>query len=328
MEGWRISVRKLAPYGAMVLAQLIAASYTILSKIIFTEGTSTVVFMVYQFIAAFAFMSPFAYFVERKARPPVTLATLFQNLFAASLNYISSTAQSAILNLFPAFTYLLSVATRQEMPELKRLRGIGKLSGTILSVVGALTMVFWNSSAVLAAAAAGSGHSMVGYVFATLGILSLSTWLVLQEPMARRYPAELSTTTMMYFFGTLQTCVIAAFTSTKASEWKLKWDLELLNIFFGGVLNSGIGIFIFAWCARVKGPLFVAVFAPLTLLFTAVAEILFLGQSMSIGSVVGSLLIVGGLYLFLWAKSEEEVDDPKTGKDELTSPLISSEDII
>lgn len=51
--------------------------------------------------------------------------------------------------------------------------------------------------------------------------------------MARRYPAELSMTAMMYFFGTLQTCLLPAFVSIDASEWKLKWDLELLNILFG-----------------------------------------------------------------------------------------------
>ncbi|XP_058094122.1 WAT1-related protein At3g18200-like [Magnolia sinica] len=328
------NAKKIAPYAYMVLAQIIAASYSILSKIVFTQGTSTVVFIIYQFIAAVVFMGPLAYFIERKTRPPLTLsilcwmfllallgATLFQNLFSASLNYISSTTQSAILNLFPAFTYLLSVASRQEVPELNRVRGVGKLSGTILSVAGALTMILWQSS-VAQSAITGPGNWVVGFVLAIMGILSLSTWLVLQEPATRRYPAELSMTTMMYFFGTLQTCVLAAFVSREASEWKLKWDLELLNIFFGGVLNSGIGIFIFSWCARVKGPLFVAVFAPLTLLLTALADMLFLGETMNVGSIVGSLMIVGGLYLFLWAKSKEESNDPKHEEDAITSPLL------
>ncbi|KAG9447086.1 hypothetical protein H6P81_013214 [Aristolochia fimbriata] len=328
--------RKIAPYAYMILAQIIAASYAVLSKVIFTQGTSTVVFIVYQFSVATIFMAPLAYFVERKSRPPLTFsilcwvfllallgATLFQNLFSASLDYISSTTQSAILNLFPAFTYLLSVASRQEAPELNSLRGIGKLSGTIVSVLGAFTMIFWHGNIVELARAKGiSANGSIGFLFATVGILSLSTWLVLQEPTVRRYPAELSITAMMYFFGTIQTGVLAAVVSRDASEWKLNWDLELLNIIFGGVLNSGIGIFIFTWCARVKGPLFVAVFAPLTLLLTAIMEAVFLGETMTMGSIVGSLLIVGGLYLFLWAKSKE--DDYLEYGDRVTSPLLPS----
>eukprot|EP00268_Persea_americana_P058032 TRINITY_DN69941_c0_g1_i1.p1 TRINITY_DN69941_c0_g1~~TRINITY_DN69941_c0_g1_i1.p1 ORF type:complete len:146 (-),score=24.87 TRINITY_DN69941_c0_g1_i1:94-531(-) len=143
--------------------------------------------------------------------------------------------------------------------------------------------------------------------------------------MSRRYPAELSMTTMMYFFGTLQTCLLVAFVKINAYEWKLKWDLELLNIFFGGVVNSGIGIFIFSWCARVKGPLFVAVFAPLTLLFTAIVEVLFLGSTLTVGSIVGSLMIVGGLYVFLWSKYKEESDSSGDAGSEISSPLLLNE---
>lgn len=38
---------------------------------------------------------------------------------------------------------------------------------------------------------------------------------------------------LMFLFATLQTSVVAAFASHEASEWQLKWDLELVNILFG-----------------------------------------------------------------------------------------------
>lgn len=106
-------------------------------------------------------------------------ATMFQNLFSASLDFISSTTQSAILNLFPAFTYLLSVAARQEAPELHRLRGLGKLLGTLLSVGGAFVMIFWQGNATTMVLTS-SAKWVIGCVLASLGVLSLSTWLVLQ----------------------------------------------------------------------------------------------------------------------------------------------------
>ncbi|XP_077212005.1 WAT1-related protein At2g39510-like [Tasmannia lanceolata] len=343
MESFCLKWKIVAPYLYMLLAQIIAASYAILCKIIFARGTSSVVFIVYQFMAATIFMTSLSFIIERKKRPPLTLsivawmfllallgATLFQNLFSGSLNYISSASQSAILNLLPASTYLLSVVSRQESAVLNRISSVRKLFGTILSISGAFTMIFWHGNLVHSVMES-SGNWVLGYVMAILGVLSFSTWLVLQEPMTRRYPAELSITAMLYFFGTLQTCVLAAFVSRNTSEWKLKWNLELLNIFFGGVLTSGIGNFIFTWCARVKGPLFVAMFSPLTLLFTAIMDMIFLGESMNVGSIVGSLMIVGGLYIFLWAKWKEESTRSKDTKAEIpdteaeiTSPLLSS----
>lgn len=62
---WVCRWKKAEAYFYMILAQIIAASYTIMCKIIFTQGTSTVVFIVYQFFVASLFMAPFAYFAER-----------------------------------------------------------------------------------------------------------------------------------------------------------------------------------------------------------------------------------------------------------------------
>ncbi|KAK9141313.1 hypothetical protein Scep_010994 [Stephania cephalantha] len=330
---WRKTAEKISPYVYIVLAQVIAATYAVMSKLVFTGGTDPVVFNVYQFIAASLFMGPLAFFFERKSRPPLTLsitcwiffqallgATLFQTLFSESLDYISSTAQSAIINLFPAFTYVLSVILRQERAELNRVRGVGKLLGTVVSVSGALTLILWKNGSVSAMVVSSLGSVNIGYAIATFGVLSLSTWLVLQGPVMARYPAELSIVAMMYMFATLQTAAIAAFTSHEPSKWKLNLDLELINILFGGVLNSGIGIYIFSWCAGKKGPLFTAVFAPLNLLLTAVMEMAIVGDKLSVGSLVGSVMIVGGLYLFLWSKSKEET--PQDMEDDLVSPFL------
>ena len=38
---------------------------------------------------------------------------------------------------------------------------------------------------------------------------------------------------LMFLFASLQTSVLAAAASHEASQWQLKWDLELVNIVFG-----------------------------------------------------------------------------------------------
>lgn len=54
-----------------------------------------------------------------------------------------------------------------------------------------------------------------------------------QRPMTKIYPAEISLNAMMFFLATLQTAPLACATSRKAFLWRLTWDLELINIFFG-----------------------------------------------------------------------------------------------
>lgn len=61
--------KSIAPYAYMILVQIISASYAILSKIVFTQGTNTIVFNIYQFTAATIFMVPLALFFDRCVSP-------------------------------------------------------------------------------------------------------------------------------------------------------------------------------------------------------------------------------------------------------------------
>lgn len=49
-------------------------------------------------------------------------------------------------------------------------------------------------------------------------------------------------------------------------------------IFYGGLVNL-----IITWCAGVKGPIFVASFSPLGLVFTTIFETVFLGDALDVG---------------------------------------------
>ncbi|KAF5202395.1 Wat1-related protein, partial [Thalictrum thalictroides] len=331
----------IAPHGSLILAQVITASYIVLSKVILVQGISATVFLVYQFILATLFMALLAYIFERKNLPPLTMnilwgifllafigVTFAQIMLSTALYFTTSTIESSVLNMIPAITYILSLITRQEKLQLQTWWGNGKLFGTILSVSGALILVFWHDSTVNVTIT-DSTNSAIGLVMVIVGVLSFSIWILMLEPMTKKYPAELSMTSIMFFFATLQTGVVAVIMNHKVSQWQLKWDLELLNILVGGALNSGLANFFVAWCAGLKGPVFVASFSPLGLLFTTIIDILFLGHRMNAGSVIGSIVIVVGLYIYLWSKSKEEAQE-KFGCDEeayneITSSLVHNQ---
>lgn len=53
--------------------------------------------------------------------------------------------------------------------------------------------------------------------------------------------------------------------------------------------------------------MFLAMSTPLGFVFTIIASALLLGEIISLGSILGGVLLVGGLYCVLWGKNREQV---------------------
>nr|XP_016480741.1 PREDICTED: WAT1-related protein At1g68170-like [Nicotiana tabacum] len=60
-----------------------------------------------------------------------------------------------------------------------------------------------------------------------------------------------------------------------------------------------------AWCTKLKGPLYVSSFYPLALIFVAIVGTLVLHEELHLGSIIGSIFIIAGLYIVLWGKAKE-----------------------
>ncbi|KAJ6965202.1 hypothetical protein NC652_003189 [Populus alba x Populus x berolinensis] len=60
-----------------------------------------------------------------------------------------------------------------------------------------------------------------------------------------------------------------------------------------------------AWCIAKRGPLYVAIFNPLMLLVVALAGSLIFQEKLHLGSILGGVLIITGLYTVLWGKSKK-----------------------
>lgn len=100
---------------------------------------------------------------------------------------------------------------------------------------------------------------------------------------------------------------------------------------------SGMVIAVNAWCVESRGPLFVSVFSPVALVLVALVGSFILNETLHVGrykyscifyislwrwicylckyimvyltcrnySIIGTVIIVGGLYLVLWGKNKE-----------------------
>ncbi|KAL5141779.1 WAT1-related protein [Glycine soja] len=77
------------------------------------------------------------------------------------------------------------------------------------------------------------------------------------------------------------------------------------NAIFGVSLRSIVHI----WVMRKKGPLYVAMFKPIGIIFAVIMGIAFLGDSIYLGSVLGVAITVIGFYVVIWGKSQEQAKE-------------------
>jgi drug/metabolite transporter (DMT)-like permease len=88
-----------------------------------------------------------------------------------------------------------------------------------------------------------------------------------------------------------------------------------------GILVSGVAYYMQVWVIDKSGPVFLAMTMPITLLVTIILS-LFLGEAVTVGSILGGVIMVGGLYSVLWAKRSEHVD---VRKQQMAAPAEAAE---
>ncbi|XP_027177815.1 WAT1-related protein At5g40240-like [Coffea eugenioides] len=137
-----------------------------------------------------------------------------------------------------------------------------------------------------------------------------SLWYIYQAKVVAKYPAEL----LVVFFYNLSCVIIAApvclIEVPNSSAWNmLKHDVRLYSILYAGLLNSGFGILVHTWGLHVKGPVYVALFRPLSIAIAAAMGFIFLGDNLYLGSLIGSLIISFGFYVLIWARAQETNGD-------------------
>lgn len=329
-----------------------AGQHIILSAAV-DMGVSKLVFPVYRNLTALLLLVPFAYFLERKDRPPLTLSLVVQfffmgligitgnqMLYLLGLENTSATFASAMENSVPAITFLMAALFGIEQVHLNRKDGIAKVLGTLLSVAGALVIVLYKGPTIYGSTPSTSQHlnqsdhfmfSLSGHVGETnwtLGCVYLighclcwSTWIVLQAPVLKKYPARLTVSSYTSFFGILQCSAIAGILERDFQAWKVNSGVEVFAILYTGVMTSAIAFAIQIWAIERGGPVFVSVYLPQQTLLVAMMDSLILGEQFYLGGIIGAVLIIAGLYLVVWGKNEER---KFCTKEELIQPLLSS----
>jgi len=144
-----------------------------------------------------------------------------------------------------------------------------------------------------------------GSLLLVAACLAWAAFFILQAAVLKKYTAQLSLTTLICFIGTLQSIAITLPLERDPSVWALGWNMNLLSAVYSGVVTSGIAYYVQGLCMKLKGPVFATAFSPLMMIIVAIMGSIILAESIYLGSVVGGVLIVGGLYAVLWGKVKD-----------------------
>ncbi|KAL0326058.1 UNVERIFIED_CONTAM: WAT1-related protein [Sesamum radiatum] len=277
----------------------------LLSKAAMSSGMKPSVFVVYRQAFATLALLPFAFFFRRLA--------LSFNLSFAGLEYVSATFSSAIVSGVPPLVFIMAVCLRIESLSITQWHGVAKVLGAILGVSGAMAFTFYKGPPLFSASVNETHHETThtkqewikGSFLSIASQVTYAVWLTLQAPLLKQYPGKLRLMVLQCGFSFLTSTIYGAAMERNLTSWKLAWNIQLLSVVYCGIIVTGISFWLQAWVIEKKGPVFAVIFGPLTLILAAVFSAIFLKETLRWGSVLGSGLLVLGLYSFLWGRNRE-----------------------
>ncbi|KAF7828422.1 WAT1-related protein [Senna tora] len=345
---------EVAIIGGLVMAQFVYAGQAVLLSYLMSLGISPLTIVVFSCVSTFLILFPFAVYFERTKWPKkfsfklilqILLlsfggVTLFQSFFLKGIKLTSPTMGTAMPNLAPGLIFIIAWIFRLEKISIRCTYSQVKIIGTLICVVGALTMSMMQSMSSDATKtevqlkltlssssyAVFDMHKITGCLYLMAAVILLSGSVVLQAFTLGDFPAPISLCAITAFFGAFMTA-IAQFLEYHKLEtgWPVLSVPELIAYFVtaGGV--SGLCLSFNGWAVKKKGPVLVSIFSPIGTVCSIIFSVVTLGYTVNIGSLAGMFLMFTGLYFVLWAKGKEGFVDGDILETKLESekPLLS-----
>lgn len=327
MGRWVNCRGNIFPFLGMVMAMLAQSGSMVVIKVAMTDGINKYVMVVYSLALSTILLLPFALFLHRSERPPLTFSALcsfFLLAFFGSSGQImayvgidlsSPTLASAMLNLIPAFTFILALIFRMEEVHWKHSSSQAKFLGTIVSIAGAFVVILYKGPPIFKTHLSNSSNKflfsqqlnwILGGMFCAGDSIVCSLWYIYQASVAYKYPAVTTIVFFQLLFSTIQCGVFALIVVQDQTEWELKLDIGLIGIVYQAIAATLIRYILCTWCVLKAGPLFCSMFKPVAIIFSVFMGAIFLGDDLSLGSLIGAVIIVIGFYAVLWGKSIED----------------------
>ncbi|KAI4328223.1 hypothetical protein L6164_020596 [Bauhinia variegata] len=315
----------------MVAVQCCDVGLNTIFKAATSKGMSNFVFIVYSNALAFCFLLPSTIIYHRKkAAPPITISLLrrvfvlslvsysVQTLTYTGIRYSSPTIASVMVDLTPAFTFMLAIIFRFEKLDLKLPSSQAKVIGTVVSITGALIVTLYkgmpltsssqpDTAILLSGTFLSKGsHRLLGCILLAAASFCLSLLFNVKTWIIKDYPAEMMVTTILRSFVAVLSAIAALIAERNPEAWILRPDMELLAIFYSAILVVSFGSILHLWACRKKGPVYVAMFTPLGMVIAVAMGVILLGDILYLGSMIGAAIISIGFYAVIWGQAQQE----------------------
>ncbi|KAG5527302.1 hypothetical protein RHGRI_028260 [Rhododendron griersonianum] len=294
MDRGKNCCRDVVPFWAIIAMNFTTVGLHTLFKAATNHGMSYHVFIVYAYGVAALVLLPSPFFSLRSTVLP-------------PLNF-SLSCKILLLGLIGMEKLAIRSSSSQ-----------AKIIGTVVSISGALVVTLYKGPPIISTLPAsislhrplGSPHSdwVIGSLFLTVEFMLVPMWYIVQTQIMKEYPAEL---TVVFFYNlcvSVLAAIVGIFAEPNASAWRIKADIGLVSIICSGIFGSFLDNAVNTWVLKVKGPLYVAMFKPLSIVIAVVMGVLFLGDTLYLGSIVGAAIISVGFYTVMWGKAKEDVDE-------------------
>ncbi|KAI8528372.1 hypothetical protein RHMOL_Rhmol12G0144100 [Rhododendron molle] len=293
-----MGMKDAVPYLGMVGVQFIQVGLIVAIKEATSSGMTKFTFVSYYNALSSLVLLPTSFLIHRSTRPPITFSLLCKFFLLAVFGCIANVTGNAAIEITPAsFTSAI----------LNLVPGFT----FILAVIFRMEEVHYRSSSTQA--------KSIGTLVLIVGALVVTLY---KGPSLLTNPSHRNIS---------QRFLIRQETNLITGGVLLVIDCLASSAFIiaQGFIGSAAQVSIVIWCLKKRGPLFVAVFHPLGIIISAAVGILFLGDIMYLGSLVGSIIIVAGFYSVMWGKANERkvFEDEVSSLDESTSeeaPLLQN----
>ncbi|KAF5204106.1 Wat1-related protein [Thalictrum thalictroides] len=251
-----------------------------------------------------------------------------QNLYYMGMKYTSATFASAMCNILPAITFIMAIIFRLERVSLKSTHSQAKIVGTIVTLGGAMLMTLYKGPILemfsgrtpthhsgTTSTSSGTGQNIfVGTLMLIGSCIGWSGFFILQSVTLKEYPAELSLTALIVLLGMIQGGAVALVMEHDFKAWAIGFDSRLLAPVYSGIVCSAMAYYLQGVVIKDRGPVFVTAFNPLCMIIVAALGSLILAEQLHLGSVIGAVVIVMGLYAVIWGKSQDHIESPTLAK--------------
>ncbi|XP_030468864.2 WAT1-related protein At4g15540-like [Syzygium oleosum] len=330
MEG---RARGSLPFVGMIMVVLSQASNMVVLKMAMSDGINKCTMVFYCNALSSLVLLPCPFIISRRSGscPPLTFSVLCKIFllallgFAAQMcgyvgiDYSSPVLGTAMMNLIPAFTFILAIILRTEKVNWKSSSSQAKLVGTITSILGAFVVTLYKGPPILLSPlppsvqprrllfilSRQSNWILGGFLLVAQAFL-LSSSYILQAFILKDYPVVLNIMFYVMFFLTILSGLLSFITVREPQSWFLKVDVGLIAILYSAVVATACGSTLGVWCVKRTGPVYVSMFKPLGIVFAVGLGFIFLGEMLHLGSLIGAIVIVMGFYAAMWGKSKEE----------------------